>query len=277
MLDPICERIAPELRLRVGARGRRHSVERRFKGGVMTRSNDDQSRSRRRGTVCDCGVGRGNGPRGRHLRGSGPGRQCSAEADGEPAADAQGHARDQASVGEGGEAEGGPRTESRRPRTAIPFRHLQPGPPAFGPRPRAARAHDCGSHEPARHLPPGSERGIPPLRDQRVGDHVARSRPAPSGDQDLPRHRHHRPHRDDPRRPEPARLPRLGPVCPRRVVHRPVPRRSQPERPLELLRTAREGHARPLRGARVLDLRALRRQGLLPRRGHGFPSRRRLR
>ena len=58
---------------------------------------------------------------------------------------------------------------------------------------------------------PAPERELPPLRARRVPDHGPGPARKHSGDQGLPRSRHHRPHGDDPRRPQSARVPRVGP------------------------------------------------------------------
>ena len=82
-----------------------------------------------------------------------------------------------------------------------------------------------------------------------VADHGARARRPPSRDHDLRRPRDRRPGGDDPRRPDPARLPRLGPLAGRRLVRRPLlpPRR---QRLHHLLRARRDrGSARPVRRA----------------------------
>ena len=76
-----------------------------------------------------------------------------------------------------------------------------------------------------------------------------------SRDRDLQRPRHRRPGGDDPRRPEPARLPRVGPLAERRLVHRPVlpPR---PERLRELLRPRRAKDGARTRSSSATPTRA---------------------
>ena len=105
--------------------------------------------------------------------------------------------------------------------------------------------------------------------------------PGPRGeasrDQDLHGPRHRRPGGDDPRRPEPARLPRVGPLAERRLVHRPVlPPRPEPLR--ELLRARPEGRrAGPFVERDADSGRALGRPRLLPRRRHRHRPRQRVR
>ena len=72
---------------------------------------------------------------------------------------------------------------------------------------------------------------------------------APSRDQDVQRARDHGSDRDDPRRPDPPRLPGFGPFGTRRLVHRPVLRRPRPGRLCELLRPGCEEHERHVRRA----------------------------
>ena len=78
------------------------------------------------------------------------------------------------------------------------------------PRARAGREHSRRRDEPARRLAAGAERRVPAVRGPGVADHGAGARGAAPRDQDLQRARARRPGRDDPRRPDAARLPRLG-------------------------------------------------------------------
>ena len=129
------------------------------------------------------------------------------------------------------------RSADRRSRDAIPALDARRQCPALGARDRAPGTNGRAA---PRHLAARSRRVVPALRAPGVGDHVARPRSAPPGHQDLQRPRRHRSQRDDPRRPEPDRVPRVGPLGEGRLVHRSVLRRPHAFRVRELLRARRE-------------------------------------
>ena len=115
---------------------------------------------------------------------------------------------------------------------------------------RSARAHRSGAHEPARRLPSRRRTARSSAsRSSESADHGSGPREAPSGDQDLQRSRHHDPTATIHADVTPARLPCLGAVGDRRLVHRPVLPASIQSLTRATTAAPREGHERHLRRA----------------------------